>query len=118
MTDLRLPDYLEHIRDAAREAMELTKGMDRSAFLADRRTQLAIIALLSIIGEATGNILRRYAEFAQAHPEIPWADMRGQRNRIAHGYFDVNFDTIWMTTYRDLPSLLEKLPSPPAESGS
>jgi len=110
MTAFRLADYLEHIRDAAREAMNLIQGMDKPAFLADRRTQLAVVALLSVIGEATGNILRRHAEFTEAHPEIPWRKMRGLRNRVTHGYFSINFELIWMITQRDLPALLETLP--------
>ena len=109
MTDFRLNDYLEHIRDAAIEARHLVEGMDKPAFLADRRTQLAIVALLSVIGEATGNIQRRHSEWVQAHPEIPWAKMRGQRNRIAHSYFDVHYESIWLTTQEALPALLEKL---------
>ncbi|HBJ70744.1 MAG TPA: hypothetical protein DDZ09_21355, partial [Alcaligenes faecalis] len=36
-------------------------------------------------------------EFAQAHGQVPWRNMRGMRNRIAHGYFDVNLDVVWDT---------------------
>ena len=109
MTDFRLPDCLEHIRGAALEARELLQEMDKPAFLADRRTQLAIVALLSVIGEATGNILRRYPKFAETRPEVPWHNMRGLRNRVVHGYFDVDFEAIWVITQRDLPALLEQL---------
>lgn len=35
-----------------------------------------------------------YSEFTQTHPTVPWRSMRGMRNRIAHGYFDINLDIV------------------------
>lgn len=51
-----------------------------------------------------------YPQFAQAHPEVPWRSMRGMRNRIAHGYFDINLEVVWETVQSALPKLLEQLP--------
>jgi uncharacterized protein with HEPN domain len=62
------------------------------------------------IGEAATRILDRHAGFAEAHPEVPWQDIRKMRNRVAHGYLGVNFDAVWIVTQRDIPKLLEKLP--------
>ena len=39
--------------------------------------------------------MENYFEFTQKIPEVPWLNMRGMRNRIAHGYFDINLDVIW-----------------------
>jgi uncharacterized protein with HEPN domain len=50
-----------------------------------------------------------YPEFVQAHPELPWRSMRGMRNRIAHGYFDINLDVVWETVQTALPELLSPL---------
>ena len=50
-----------------------------------------------------------YAEFAQAHAQVPWRNMRGMRNRIAHGYFDINLDVVWDTVQSALPELLKHL---------
>jgi uncharacterized protein with HEPN domain len=36
--------------------------------------------------------------------------MRGMRNRIAHGYFDINLDVVWETVETALPELLKQLP--------
>jgi uncharacterized protein with HEPN domain len=52
-----------------------------------------------------------YAGFAQAHAELPWRNMRGMRNRIAHGYFDINLDVVWDTVQAALPELLKRLPA-------
>jgi uncharacterized protein with HEPN domain len=54
--------------------------------------------------------MRGYAEFVEAHPEIPWRGMRGLRNQVTHGYFDIDYDVIWVALQRHLPDLLEKLP--------
>jgi uncharacterized protein with HEPN domain len=64
---------------------------------------------LIIIGEASTKVMDGYAEFADAHPEVPWRGMRGMRNRIAHGYFDINLDVVWDTVQTALPDLLKQL---------
>jgi len=50
---------------------------------------------LIILGEAATKVMDSHAEFAQAHAHVPWRSMRGMRNRIAHGYFDLNLDVVW-----------------------
>jgi len=82
--------------------------MDKSVFLADSRTQDAVIRCLTVIGEATTKIMANHAGFTEAHPEIPWRDMRTMRNRLTHGYNEINLDTVWDVTQIDLPALLER----------
>ncbi len=62
-----------------------------------------------VIGEAATKVMEVYPEFAQRNPEVPWRSMRGMRNRIAHGYFDINLDVVWDTVQLALPELLEQL---------
>ena len=57
--------------------------------------QQAVIMSLVIIGEAATKIMDRHADFVLAQPDVPWRSMRGMRNRIAHGYFDINLDVVW-----------------------
>jgi uncharacterized protein with HEPN domain len=66
---------------------------------------------LIIIGEAVTKVMDGYAEFVQAHGQVPWRNMRGMHNRIAHGYFDINLDVVWDTVQVALPELLMQLPS-------
>ncbi|NJM31991.1 MAG: DUF86 domain-containing protein [Limnobacter sp.] len=73
--------------------------------------QQAVIMSLIIIGEAVTKVMDGYAEFAQAHGQVPWRNMRGMRNRIAHGYFDINLDVVWDTVQAALPELLKQLPA-------
>lgn len=111
MSDTRLPDYIDHIRQAAGDACGFVEGMAKEDFLADKRTQQAVIMSLIIVGEAAARTMERYAEFTEAQAGVPWRSMRNMRNRMAHGYFDINLDVVWETVREWLPSLLEQLPS-------
>ena len=64
---------------------------------------------LIIIGEAATKVMDQQGEFAQAHPDIPWRSMRGMRNRIAHGYFEIDLDVVWDTVRTALPDLITAL---------
>lgn len=109
MTENRLTDYLDHIREATTNACSFIEGLDYEAFLADKRTQQAVVMSIIIVGEAASKIMDQYPDFAAAHPHIPWRSMRGMRNRIAHGYFDINLGTVWNTVTVALPDLIEGL---------
>lgn len=111
MNENRLPDYLEHMRQAATDACSFVEGQRKADFIADKRTQQAVILSLLIIGEAATKLLQSYGAFLTRHPEVPWSSMKGMRNRLAHGYFDINVEVVWETVSHDLPSLLEKLPA-------
>lgn len=65
---------------------------------------------LIIIGEASTKIMDQHPDFIAGQTRIPWRSMRGMRNRIAHGYFDINLDVVWDTIQSALPGLLERLP--------
>jgi len=109
MTENRLPDYLDHMQQAAADACGFVDGLNKEDFLADKRTQQAVIMSLIIVGEAATKVMDRYAEFCAQHPEVPWRSMRGMRNHIAHGYFDINLDVVWETVKTALPELLKQL---------
>jgi uncharacterized protein with HEPN domain len=109
MNEYRLPDYLGHMREAATNARNFVDGIKKEDFLADKRTQQAVIMSLVIIGEVATKIMDRFPEFADRHPTIPWRSIRGMRNRIAHGYFDINLEVVWDTVETALPDLLGTL---------
>jgi len=109
MSENRLPDYLDHIQQAATDARSFVESLAKDDFLADKRTQQAVFMSLIIIGEAAAKVMDGYAEFTQAHAEVPWRSMRNMRNRMAHGYFDINLDVVWETAQEWLPALLKQL---------
>ncbi len=111
MSENRLPDYLDHMLEAAILACSFVDGISKDDFLADKRTQQAVILNIVIIGEAATKLLQNYGDFLERHTELPWKNMKGMRNRVAHGYFDINLDVVWETVQTALPQLLERLPA-------
>lgn len=109
MNENRLADYLDHMRQATADACSFVDGMDQGAFLQDKRTQQAVVMSLIVLGEAATKVMERHAAFAEAHSDIPWRSMRGMRNRIAHGYFDIDLDVVWQTVRTALPELRAQL---------
>jgi uncharacterized protein with HEPN domain len=109
MSENRLPDYLDHMRQAATDACSFVEGLEKDDFLEDKRTQQAVIMSFIIIGEAATKVMDGHTAFTRAHPEVPWRSMRGMRNRITHGYFDINLDVVWETVQSALPELLQQL---------
>lgn len=107
----RAPDYLDHMLEAAQLASSYIDGMEKDDFTADKRTQQAAIMNLVIIGEAATKLLQDYAEFLDQYPDVQWQSTKGMRNRIAHGYFDINLDVVWDTLKHALPQLLARLPA-------
>lgn len=105
----RLRDLLIHMRGAAMEALGFVEGMNKPAFIEDRRTQQAVLMSLVVLGEASTKIGQLYADWAEAHPEIPLRSMRGMRNRLAHGYYQIDFDVVWDTVATELTPLLAQL---------
>jgi uncharacterized protein with HEPN domain len=96
--------------EAARLTTSYVEGMDEAEFLADSRTQQAVAMNLIIIGEAAIRIPQDDPDFLVRHPELPWRQMTGMRNRIAHGYFDANMRVVWETSQAFVPQLLSRLP--------
>lgn len=102
-------DPLHSYRDMlsyAQEAVALTKGKQRSDVDTDRLLNLALVRLLEVIGEAANRIS---VKEQQQHPEIPWPQIVGLRNRLIHGYDVVDFDILWQIITDDLPPLIAKL---------
>jgi uncharacterized protein with HEPN domain len=105
MTDkhLRAVDYLGHMLDAIYQMSRYTAGMDEPTFLGDRLIQDAVVRNIEILGEAAKNVRMHAPGVAESHPEVPWLDIYGMRNRLAHGYFDVNYHAVWQVIVKELP---------------
>ena len=61
---------------------------------------------MEIVGEAASRVS---TDIKETHPEIPWAGIVGMRNRLVHGYFDVNLVRVWETVEQDIPRLIMQL---------
>jgi uncharacterized protein with HEPN domain len=108
MKPSRAVDYLDHMIGAIDRIVAYIDGLDRAGFDASTQVQDAVIRNVEIIGEAARNILLRDPNMAATHPEIPWRTITGMRNHLAHGYFEVDLDSVWATVADDLPTLREQ----------
>lgn len=94
---------LRHMLHHAIEAVDMAKGRTRADLDRDRQLNLALVRLVEIIGEAA---VRVSLERRKRHPGIPWLDIIGMRNRMIHGYDQVDFDILWDVIELHLPPLI------------
>ena len=91
---------------AVERAIKLICWMSFSAFLADDKTQSAILYQILVMGEATK---RLSAETRSACPAIPWREIAGMRDRLIHAYDLVDWEEVWSVAQNDVPELLTNL---------
>jgi uncharacterized protein with HEPN domain len=92
--------------DAARRAIEIASGLTRERLAAEAVETLALTRLVEIIGEAS----RRVPEAVRAeHADIPWRQIAGTRDRLIHGYDEVDLDILWNIVSMQLPDLVSRL---------
>ncbi len=103
---LKDKDRIRHMLEAALKAAEFSRGHKRSDLEKDEKLALSLIHLLEILGEAAGKVS---AGFRQNHPQIHWNQVSGIRNRLIHGYFDIDLDIVWQTVTARLPGLIREL---------
>src|SRR5437899_9126453 len=90
------------ILKAANLATEFVRGFDKASFLADAKTQSAVLHQLLVIGEAT----KRLSEaFRNQHSTIPWSAIARMRDILIHHYDTVDLDEVWKTANTDVPVL-------------
>ena len=84
----------------------MARGRARGDLDADRMLNLSLVHLVEIIGEAAARVPE---EFRSLHPDVPWRQTAGTRNRLIRGYDKVDFDILWTIVRDDLPSLIKQL---------
>ena len=92
--------------EAATEATAFIKGRVLPDLNTDRMLLLALVKEIEIIGEAATQLSE---ELRERSPEIPWARIKGMRNRLIHAHADVNVGLVWSTVVSDLPELVRGL---------
>lgn len=93
--------YLRHVLDAI-AAIESFTVEGRENFIADLKTQSAVLRQIEIIGEAVKQLS---AALTASEPSVPWRQIAGTRDRLIHAYFRVDLDSVWSMVQDDLPQL-------------
>jgi len=97
---------IQHMLDAANEATSFIKNRTREDLNDNRLLTLALTKSIEIIGEAANHVdIATREKFS----DIPWNDIVGMRNRLVHGYYDIDLDRVWDTLTDDLPPLIDEL---------
>ncbi|MBL4712840.1 MAG: DUF86 domain-containing protein [Gammaproteobacteria bacterium] len=99
----RDPAYLWDMLEAAKEIESMLEGYDLAAFMADRVMMRAIERSVEIMGEAARRVSNVYRE---SHTQIPWREIIGQRNILAHEYGQIDHALLYKTATEDIPDLI------------
>lgn len=94
------------IVDAAQQIQAAVQSVTLEAFKSNREKQAAVLYFCITIGEATKRISQA---LRTQHPDIPWREMAGLRDVLAHQYDRVDLETVWNITQTSIPDLLSRL---------
>ena len=94
---------LHQIKEAAGRIQAICAGKTMPQLLADWQATAALERFLEILGEA---VKRLPVDLRAQHPEVPWKEIAGTRDRLSHGYDDVNHEVLWNAAVHDVPVLL------------
>lgn len=99
----RSPKLLEDIADACGRIAEITSGITPADFARDWRIHQVVERNIEIIGEALLRMER--ADFSTASRITDYRQVIGLRNRLVHGYDDIDRQRVWEILQRSLPIL-------------
>ena len=94
--------YISDILDCIHYIADFIGERNYDEFIADNKTSSAVVLKLIVIGEATKNLPENIRE---KYPDVPWKSMTGLRDRVAHGYFGIDYEIIWEVIKTQLPKL-------------
>jgi uncharacterized protein with HEPN domain len=98
--------YIFHIIDSMDQIAEYTDPLDYNSFMESRMIQDAVIRNLEVIGEAAKNVSN---STKADHPQIPWKQMAGMRDKLIHNYMGVDLGAVWNTVEKVIPDLKRDL---------
>ncbi|MEO5769490.1 MAG: DUF86 domain-containing protein [Polyangia bacterium] len=94
---------VEHMIEATEAVADFINGRRASDLETDRMLLFAVVRAIEVIGEAAARVSVDVTTKASA---IPWRAIISMRNRLVHGYFDIDTDIVWTTATTELPALL------------
>jgi uncharacterized protein with HEPN domain len=91
--------------EAIERVLEYT-GSGEKDFRGDRKTQDAVLRNLETLGEAAKRVNEQTRTMA---PDLPWRELTGFRDVLAHDYLEVDLDLVWNVVKSELPVLRSRL---------
>ncbi len=98
-------DRLSDVLDAI-SAIERYLPGGKAEFDSNELIRVWFLRHLEVIGEA---VARLSDELRSRHSVIPWRDIIGMRNILIHGYFEIDWDRVWLAASRDIPNLKDRV---------
>jgi uncharacterized protein with HEPN domain len=92
--------------DAAGKVAAFTQGRKEKDLESDEMLMLAIVRLIEIIGEAAKAVTEETKALA---PDVPWKQIGRTRDRLIHGYYNVDLSIVWSIVSKDIPVLISEL---------
>jgi len=91
---------------ACLRVMRYVEGASRSDLDRNNLLLSGCCYQIAVIGEA----VKRLSPITRSkHPEVPWKDIAGMRDRLIHSYDSVDADELWKTATEDVPALLDQV---------
>lgn len=97
MTTADLSILIEQMLSASQHARAYCEGLNKTDFLEDEKTQDAVAMKIIVIGEIATKLIEKHSDFISHNTHVPWRSIKGMRNRIAHGYFEIDQEVVWET---------------------
>ena len=95
--------FLLDILKAAKRIIDITAPLNMEKFLDDVDAREITLWQFAVIGEAVNNLSD---VFRRMHPDIPWRSIVDMRNRLIHGYREIDLEEVWRTIQVDVPELI------------
>ena len=99
-------DFLRDIEESCIRLTDYTTGLDRDEVFSDKMRFDGILHNFHIIGEA---VKKLPTELRDQHTDIPWKEIAGMRDLIAHAYFALDLEILWQGVQTDIPILLKRV---------
>jgi uncharacterized protein with HEPN domain len=93
--------FLHHIMDEMVFLEEQCSAIAYDDLVQDEVLKRSVLRSIEVIGEAAKNLP---PSFREAHPEVPWREMAGMRDRLIHAYFSVDWEIVWDVLTHEIPA--------------
>lgn len=99
-------EFLADVEESCARIVEYTQGLDRDQLFNDRLRFDGVLHNLHVIGEA---VKKLPADLRSRYPNVPWREIAGMRDIVAHAYFALDLEILWRGVDKDIPLLLEQV---------